>query len=602
MTEGLPEASLLYFRSLIEEVSGEELVDAAKGIPELAKGFRPGHIDLKTLRQRALAAYGKSPKSSAMLGLLRNLSLQRPLIAVLSEEALRYGEMPFTRYFGAVPFFSAMSVDPRPTVARYGLSKLKELRVEAAPTINPAAAKQIIDDFKPFLETLRSVIDAAAGAEPRPRGNHRPHETEAPEGSSKLSSIQIQKLVEGSPTVRRLRRELTVSKGRLDEVTGRWKALDARYTDLEQKHRDAETELTRIRGGFETALSDRIEDLFDKRLGLLFTRTSVVTLRSDEAADGQGGGAIATARRVLAAQAIEDTRYGTRTALGKELHDARTLRDALLEAQLEALRPLPEMRQAVSALDRLIGDIETRLGVTRLVPRNSSDHLKRFLTEVRSTRTISEIAQKRNQLEAIRTSNQWGSEEISAAEEALSVAALQHYEGYLDGISDRDADLLANASPLNALRVALIKTIPVRIVIDGHNVLYQLRPIWGQHFEEGIPGARAREHLTKRLAELCGLYPSVSVDLWFDSGVRQQETISSRMRVLYSGGEGADRADNAISEALEHIHRSRAHSTKRSSTRHDLFVVSADRDVRASAGRCHAIAMYPTELAAVLGG
>jgi hypothetical protein len=488
-----------------------------------------------------------------------------------------------------------MSIDPRPEIAKSGLAKLKELREEATPRINQAAAKLITEKFKPFLEMLRSVMDAAQGAEPAPRAT-------PPPPAAEVSRADLQKLVERSPTVRRLRRELTVANGRLGKEMGRLQALEARVPALEKELRDAQAELSQIREGFQTALSERVEDLFEQRLGALFRRSSTVKLTDANAVGSPGRGAIATARRVLEAQALEDAQHGTRTALGRELEESKALRDALIEARLEALRPLPEIQQAVSALDRLIGDLETRLGVTRLVPRQSSDPIKRFVSEVRAARTISEIAQKRTQLEAIRISNQWSSEEISVAEEALSTAALQHYEGYLDDRSPRDADLLANASPLYALRVALVKGSQVRVIIDGHNVLHQMRPAWGLHFEEGRPGARAREYLANLLTELCEVHPGASIDLWFDSGVRQQETVSSRMRIFYSGGDGADRADKAISQALQHITMHRPSSTQRRGARRDLFVVSADRDVRSSAVRFRALAMYPTELAAVLGG
>jgi hypothetical protein len=63
------------------------------------------------------------------------------------------------------------------------------------------------------------------------------------------------------------------------------------------------------------------------------------------------------------------------------------------------------------------------------------------------------------------------------------------------------------------------------------------------------------------------------------------------MRIFYSGGDGADRADKAISQALQHITMHQPSSTQRRGARRDLFVVSADRDVRSSAERFRALAM-----------
>jgi hypothetical protein len=598
--EAMHPASIAYFRALIEESIGSELIDAAKGIPDFSRGFRPGRVDEATLRKRALAAYGKSHSSTATLSLLRNLSLQRSLISVLSEEALQVGEIPFTRYFGAVAFFSAMSIDPRPTVAELGQSGLKSIREEGQAKASDAAAKDIRKEFQPFFEKLRQITDAADGPRVPKQGTSNPADAAALRVGSNQTAGQLQKLVDGSPTTRRLRRELTVSQGRLKREMESRQALESRIPALEEEGEAAKLALAQLRDQLQTEVSKRVADLFNKRLGGLFGRTAQGTLPGNGLSRSDRG-AIATAKRVLEAQAQEDAHYGTRTALARELEEAKTLYAALQEASLESLRPLPDIPHALEGLSRLVSVIETRLGVDRLIPRQLSEPIKRFLFEVSAAQTISEIAQKREQLEAIRISNQWNSKDISTAEEALSNAALKHYADHLDDREHRDLDILANASPLNALRVALALNRAALIVIDGHNVLHQLRPIWGQHFERGKPGTRARQHLIALLSELCDIYHGVSVDLWFDSNSQEQFTVSSRMRVLYSGGSGSDRADIAIAGALEHIEAHKNTLGERNGITRALYVVSADRQVRASAKRFKALAMYPTELAAVLG-
>jgi len=94
---------------------------------------------------------------------------------------------------------------------------------------------------------------------------------------------------------------------------------------------------------------------------------------------------------------------------------------------------------------------------------------------------------------------------------------------------------------------------PLTLLIDGHNVLPKIKPLIGGHlFTEGRgPSAEARNLLIKQTLLLTVAHPLIQADIWFDSPSEQDWTESENLRVRYSGGVGADRADKKILETLE---------------------------------------------------
>ncbi|MFU8822263.1 MAG: NYN domain-containing protein [Gammaproteobacteria bacterium] len=82
-------------------------------------------------------------------------------------------------------------------------------------------------------------------------------------------------------------------------------------------------------------------------------------------------------------------------------------------------------------------------------------------------------------------------------------------------------------------------------ILDGHNILYAARPAFLEHLVDGHPGTAAREALVQRLL-LAFASPGPEVCLYFDGSEPMTEARSDRVRVIYSGGDGDQRADRAI--------------------------------------------------------
>ena len=95
-------------------------------------------------------------------------------------------------------------------------------------------------------------------------------------------------------------------------------------------------------------------------------------------------------------------------------------------------------------------------------------------------------------------------------------------------------------------------------LVDGHNVLYALRPRFAAQLVEGHPGAAAREALVAQLVASFD-QPCQVVRVYFDGDEAHAEQRSAQVEVIYPGGQGDQRADHAILAAL--LHRSEGGQT-----------------------------------------
>ena len=146
--------------------------------------------------------------------------------------------------------------------------------------------------------------------------------------------------------------------------------------------------------------------------------------------------------------------------------------------------------------------------------------------------------------------------------------------------------------PLYALQASLSQGDQCVLVVDGHNVLWKVPTLFRTEFEHGQPGAKARKALEKALLGLSKRYPSLNVELWFDSNDPEDRTIAENFRVHFSGGTGANRADLQILAYLSHMEISGGGLVS--------SVATADMGIATSAQASGAFVITPHELAILL--
>jgi len=89
------------------------------------------------------------------------------------------------------------------------------------------------------------------------------------------------------------------------------------------------------------------------------------------------------------------------------------------------------------------------------------------------------------------------------------------------------------------------------VLIDGHNLLYAMRPRFAAQLVDGHPGTAAREALVAQMVAAFD-QPGAVVRIYFDGGEAHTEQRSAQVEVIYPGGTGDQRADRAILAALAH--------------------------------------------------
>lgn len=147
-------------------------------------------------------------------------------------------------------------------------------------------------------------------------------------------------------------------------------------------------------------------------------------------------------------------------------------------------------------------------------------------------------------------------------------------------------------APLSQLHKVFIRDEPIRLLIDGHNVLFRLDDIFGRTFKNGAPGASARNELIERVARLCANKNNVEVHLHFDGPNGKVRTVSEQVRVTYSGGEGEHRADKAILQDLR-FHRGAGSAIP-------CYLVTDDRGLSGEAEQDGVIVVRADEFAVLL--
>jgi hypothetical protein len=123
-----------------------------------------------------------------------------------------------------------------------------------------------------------------------------------------------------------------------------------------------------------------------------------------------------------------------------------------------------------------------------------------------------------------------------------------------------------------SLRDTLYRNKSALLILDGHNLLFGLEDIFGADYENSHPGRKARERLIEVVANLVRPRPNVRTKICFDGPDPGSVSIAGNLEVLYSGGEGRNRADALIVSHLQF--------KDLSSLQQKVFVVSDDREVR----------------------
>eukprot|EP01032_Pedospumella_encystans_P013908 gene13908-15993_t len=576
----LDEDMQAFCKAAIDAMPDALLITGARKMPDLLKGLKQDKPNVEMLRQRVQAKLQLKSPPPPILDILRTATLSEALVDVLSSKALQQGLPALVAHFGRLPILTAMLLDARETVRKMAHAEL------AKPAKDLTKAKPPEEDtfkqrFKPLLDTLRPVLQGEPYQAPAVRTPRAP----APQAAPALSKEQQERDIISSTPYRQIQKE----RNALASERDRLQILNSKIsTDLAGQTSRANvlsSDLSALQSQWRNSIAQGIADGLQQRLAPWLAP-------SESLAKGlpASHNALERARQLLDRQSQQDQRYGTRARVAEELAQARSLLAALQTAQQEALRPLPQLADEIRVLSTHIDATEARLNQTSLQPQ--SPQLRAWAQTLHTLHDIDALQSHKKALERTMLAEAWSLPVCQQAYALVDRQAMAIYAAHHPNPKDTPPPF----TPTQHLADCLLHARPCRLLIDGHNLLPKLKPLIGAHyFKPGQgPNAQARDLLIDRVKTLATLHPLLQADIWFDGPDEQHWSETDNLRVWFSGGQGADRADGRILESLQ--------SEMYRGTQTTRLVVTEDRELLAQAQARGAIGVSPLEMWAMVGG
>jgi len=559
-----------FLRASLEMMPYSALVEGAKRAPELMQGLNQKQPNEEQLRKRVQARLNGKKVPPEVTELLRKATHSEALISVLSERAILQGLHSHYDHFGKLSIVAAMAVDERESIRAKAKSEADTLEESPSKPAVPFETR-----FQPLLTVLRRAIDKT----PEPVVKLEPSKPSAPA----LTPSQIENLVTSHKLYQQSLREkndfkqkheaekLTSKKlsAELDKTKAELTLVTAQVKELEEHQRN------KIAAGIADALSRQISPWLN--------RTEQLAKETPTNSDP-----MKFAKDLLEQQAKVDQRFGTRTIKQAELGAARDMFTKLKAAEVESLRPLPQLREAILGVQDRIIHLEKLLDVTSMSCK--SIQLQTLQKSLAGLETLDQLKSHKANFEDLARTEIWGQESIKEAFWLFDKEATRIYDKTpIKGVIDSEARITS----LQRFQNCLLTAQPLRVLVDGHNFLFTLRPLLPSHnFSAGVPNKSGRTFLISLLDRLSQAHPLLDIDIWFDGPDEESWTVSKSLRVWFSGGTGQNRADEKILESLKALEYQGSDAM--------TMVISDDGDLQIKAKKLKAVGLSNLEAWSIL--
>ena len=578
----IPGVIVTAFCRLVDRLDAKRILGTAAVMPAIFQGHRVIAQNVPVARQRIKSLLKNDRHlESYVATLLRGTGLASEVVVVLSEAALKEGFSDLAGYFWEADFLAAALLDEREAVRDLAHEFIAEWDGENSDDgAREAAAAAICSAFASFLENVKGLLgDVLPSASPM-EGDQGQIAKDKPDRVLDLVKAELDRLTRKAE---RDRKEFQ------DKITEKQKEIDRLRNDLvtarnDSKTRDAERgQAKKELAELQASLTQHIDQGVDKALSTTLRQWLVPVRNVQEAlADARDSDWAGRTAEVLEKQRAMDLNYGNRAALTRLIEERRQLLTELQRARLEALNPLPELRGIADQLEREIGDLAHRLGLPQ---GQIAEAAAGLLVRINEAQTLEELSEVRQFVQQ------------AAAFELLQREDLHRLYRAMDnkaGLLYDKTEILGEcrAGSLKSqffLRRAVAQSDPFTLFIDGHNALFELEDIFGKYFVDGFPGTVARAEFGKCLNRIFDK-PGADVLLYFDGDDPKQHSLSDHVRVIYSGGTGEHRADEAI---LKHLM-----AFNQSAPPGPICLVTRDAAFARQAREMGVIIMHPEEFAA----
>ena len=579
----IPREIIQYYEKCIDEARTEDLKEFSKNIKSLHLGFRPGKTPSEYLRSRIKLEIKKSKVSKEIEGLLREATLYQEFFIVLSSKAITKSFNEFANYFGWEVFLGSLLLDERKNIKDLALKYIND-KSNLEELINQNKTKddslrEINIVYSRFLNAIKSINDPKSQD---PKGINL--EKNAKNSTNKTQDIE--KIIEDSVLVKRLRRELKEKSQLVNNNNLKITDLILKIDTHIENNKNMKSEFTEMNEKFELVVSTKVKDIIEKRIYPWLAPSERIAALAEK----KDLSMISKAERLLEEQANIDLRHNKKSQIRKEILKIGSLIQSIEDALLDSIKPLPELKDMLVSMREHSIHLENQLTANSIASK--SQRVNDFSIYISNITKVDDLKRIRENIENRMLHENWTNQEQNDIYETLNKKCLSIYSLYINSTKKLEESVYGQISPIYIIQKHILNSINCKFIIDGHNVLFSLKHQIGYLFENDHPKKDARDYLIKKLENLTSIQSNIECDLWFDSNEESNISISNNLRVLFSGGKGANRADMQIFQSIS------AHNLSTKKTL--LVVVSADNEIKKETKKNMKISMHPLELMQIL--
>ena len=526
----LPPECRALLRDLVDAVPQNELLAyAATGDAFLGGGYRKNNVSVVRSRIRQVLD-AREPIDAPLRHLLARHDTAAACLAVLSEDFIKGNREHLEAFFGPAAFLLALQLDARP-----GLLPHDGQPGEAFPPNDAEPDDSARNALRDALSPLLPVLGAESGGPSLP----------ATASAASLRDLRAEvSRLKGAAT--RLEKEMA-NRAKAEAEAGKWQekaeAAERERGQLRQRAEVAEAGLARCRRDAEKVADALVETRLAREFAdWLGSRRAALVREAASADAGQTDPLLARAEAALARQAQADLAAGTRQALERRL--------AVLEETLRRCRAL--IADALAPSDEL-----------RAVSEDLSAEVRRLRLLIHPDQAAVAREPAQALAEAVNTAEDHALPDLQHTVNRLhdlGIVTDEARDRLGEQIRNRYATLYARRGgpgldtgdaegPEYLLRCALEGQTPLILLVDGHNTLYSLQSRYSRPQDHRGPSSEARDWLVNDLVQIFANARNCRVILVFDGPERSEANPAGNVKVVFSGGGGAEvehRADDVL--------------------------------------------------------
>lgn len=585
----LPQDLLVEVSRLVSSLDAEHLLDYALSNPKQFSGYRINRKSIGPLRSRFFQFVMASKIiDGRLLSLLAESSLNGRFISVLTIEALELCFDEMMVLFGRERFLIGLLLDKRDRVRSLARNIIGGETTPQTLSIEEALAS-FEDKLSPFLAELGKL---SALCTPKPSVGASSAQGDSKELSAIRKELESCKrsLAEAERAKAALSRKADGLAAERDKLGNSFDKLKSENSSLRQERKSLEDNLAALQMAIKSYEERRDSDVCSRvqeelaKISQSWLTAPIFIEKTLRQQDASHKNLMSRAADVLERQYEIDRNSGNRRMLRERLHELRLMLASVQDARREAIRVHPDLASLTEELSREIASIETILGEG---DGATSSLVKSIHAAINDSRTPDDLTTLSRTIQEL---SRLGG--LSATDfEALCDAQRRRWSLFL-----ADAEEASNAPrDVSLLIDALDGRRSLHILLDGHNILFCLKPLFTDHFDGTNPGAKARSSLAQMVERMIASAPSCHATIVFDGTDSNKITVTDRVAFIFSGGEKNERhkADKAILGQISYFEHDDPESER--------LLVTDDRDLAAEARELGAEVMGLSVFAGFLG-